>query len=187
MSLRTDYKWELVLYPDATNYSCDDVLRNAQKFFDHWAYILHDKDYNEDGTPKKSHYHFYGRKDKNWTPKGICYQLSIPENALSNVHSWKGAIRYLTHIDFAEKQPYPKESIVSNFDIDKYFVLSNGEEISDDDKAAMIFNHIKEVYGTPKGSLPAIAEWVIENHLWSAYRRGYAVWSQLINNGGCKK
>ena len=33
-------------------------LKNKQSVVSEYAYILHDRDVNEDGTPKRSHYHF---------------------------------------------------------------------------------------------------------------------------------
>lgn len=54
--------YELVLYPVSDNYSIDEVIGNAREYFNQWAYILHDCDTNEDGTPKEPHVHFYGYK-----------------------------------------------------------------------------------------------------------------------------
>lgn len=174
MATKQDRKFEIVLYPDSTNYNCSEVLIKAQQFFEYWAYILHDKDKNDDGTPKKPHYHFYGKyEDKRLTLAGIAYQLGCPENAIEYVKTWKGAIRYLTHIDYPDKTPYPLESVFSNFSLETYFRC----EHDDDEKAAKIFEYIIEHEGC---TMKSVTAWVFENHLWSAYRRGFAVFGQLL-------
>lgn len=168
-----DRKFELRLYPDATDYNCSEVLIKAQQYFEYWAYILHDKDKKEDGTPIKPHYHFYGKCDKKLTINGIAYQLGCPSSSVQYVQTWKGAIRYLTHADYPDKAPYPLENVFSNFPIDPYY----RSEHDDDEKAAKIFYYIKEHKGC---TLESVTEWVFEQHLWSAFRRGFAVYAKLL-------
>lgn len=170
--MRTDRKWELVLYPDAENYNCQEVILKAQSFFESWAYVLHDCDITDDGTPKKSHYHFLGKQNTTITPSGICYHLGIPENSLTNIKSWKGAVRYLIHADSPEKHQYEIESVSSNFNLSPYFALKE----DDTSQAKIIYSYIQEVHPT----LNELVEFVLDNNLWSAFRRGFAVWSQLI-------
>lgn len=171
-----DRKWELRLYPDATNYDCNAILVKAQQYFEYWAYILHDKDINEDGTPIKPHYHFYGRCSNKLTLKGIAYQLGIPEsdeNVIQYVDTWKGCMRYLTHIDYPSKYQYALENVFSNFDLSQYYRSQH----DDDEMAKKIFEYIRDHKGCTQES---ILEWVFENKLWSAYRRGFAVFAKLL-------
>lgn len=171
-----DRKWELKLYPDATNYDCNAVLIKAQQYFDFWAYILHDQDKGEDGSPIKPHYHFYGKCTNKLTLKGIAYQLGLPDSAqtaIQYVQTWKGAMRYLTHIDYPEKHPYPLENVFSNFDLSPFYRSQH----DDDEMAKKIFEYIRDHKGCTQESL---MEWVFANSLWSAYRRGFAVFSKLM-------
>ena len=46
-----------VLYPDSTTYDCDKVLLRIEDTFSEYAYILHDRDTDENGELKKPHYH----------------------------------------------------------------------------------------------------------------------------------
>lgn len=39
-----DYKFSIKLYPDCTEYNCDDVLDNLKPLFAEWVWVLHDKD-----------------------------------------------------------------------------------------------------------------------------------------------
>lgn len=169
-----DRKWELKLYPDATNYDCNAVLVKAQQYFEYWAYILHDKDKDENGDAIKPHYHFYGRNSQNkLTITGIAYQLGCPENSIQYVKTWKGAIRYLTHIDFPNKAPYDIDDVYSNFNLTSYFRC----EHDDDEMAKKIFEYIRDHKGCTQEK---VLEWVFENGLWSAYRRGFAVFCKLL-------
>ena len=62
---RLDRKFTAIVYPDATDYTgtCEDVLHRVEEWgFPEWAYILHDRDKNPDGTPKKPHYHIVVKK-----------------------------------------------------------------------------------------------------------------------------
>lgn len=177
MALRNDRKWEIIIYPDSSSYSCDDVLLAAQKSFKHWAYILHDKDTNEDGTPKKPHYHFYGKYDIVRTPEFVSYCLNVPTSSLANVSKWKSAIRYLCHLDHPDKFQYPIESVVSNFALGSYV-----NENNDDLMAQRIYEHIKDCNFNI--TMAELTDWVFQNNLWSAFRRGFAVWSKFIISSG---
>lgn len=179
--MKTDYKWELKLYPDATDYDCNLVLIQAQDYFDEWAFILHDRDKNQDDEPIKEHIHFYG--SLNSGPRSlqvISHMCGCPESAIQYVKSWKGAIRYLTHVDFPTKAQYPLESISSNFNIDPFF---NRKKDDDDEKAIKLFEFIDK-YRQEHDRNPSVeimARWAVKNQCWSAYRRGFAVWNQILN------
>lgn len=82
--MKSDRKFEIKLYPDATNYDCSQVLLKAMKYWDYWAYITHDKDKDEDGLILKPHIHFIGRnKEDVITPKGFAIILKY-QNPHSN-------------------------------------------------------------------------------------------------------
>lgn len=176
--MKNDRKFELVLYPDATNYSCEEVLASAVDFFDDWAYILHDHDVTDDGQPKKAHYHFIGRmKQKLLTPAGVAYQLHIPENALANIGSWPAAELYLTHDNASDKHQYDASDVVSNYDFKKH------RKIDDNTQAEKIMEYII----THRVSrITDVTSWAIQNGYYSGFRRGFAIWSSIIReNDGC--
>ena len=110
--MKSSRSWELVLYPDAENYCCDEVIANAVQYFEQWAYILHDSDITADGDAKKSHYHFYGKCSTPRTPQSVANVLGVPLESIRNVNRWKSAIRYLIHADNPEKFQYEPESSV---------------------------------------------------------------------------
>ena len=44
-----DRKFQGILYPDSESYCCEDVLNVLKSTFPEFAYILHDKDTDENG------------------------------------------------------------------------------------------------------------------------------------------
>lgn len=55
-----DRKFQGVLYPDSESYCCDDVLNVLKSTFPEFAYILHDKDTDENGGIEKVPYSLGG-------------------------------------------------------------------------------------------------------------------------------
>lgn len=169
--MKSSRAWELVLYPDAENYCCDDIIANAAQYFEQWAYILHDSDITVDGDTKKSHYHFYGRCATSRTPQIVSNVIGVPIASIRNVNKWKSAIRYLIHADNPEKFQYDPDAVSSNFPLDGIFT------ISDDKQARLIMRHILE---TRSVSYVELLSWALDNGCYSALRRGFAIWSQVI-------
>lgn len=174
--LKSDYKWEIVLYPDSLSYEYADVLMACCATFDKWAYITHNRDLDDDGVPIKDHTHFIGSREKSLTPESVSYMTGAPISALANIRFWRASVRYLIHMDQPEKAQYEKDDIKSNIDLKQY--LRN--ETDDDLQAERIFYFIKDNY--TELTMPKLTAWVIENHLWAAYRRGFAVWSKLLRS-----
>ena len=169
--MKQDRKWELVLYPDSDSYNVSCVLADLTGVFDQWAYILHDSDVDSDGNPKKLHYHFYGKCADKLTASGLAYRVHVPESACRAVSSWKGALRYLVHADNPEKHQYNVSDISANFPLAGIFTLS------DDMQAARIFSYISDTRCT---SVTTLTGWALQNGFYSALRRGFAIFSQLL-------
>ena len=176
--MKQDRKWELVLYPDSDSYDVSAVLADLVGLFDQWAYILHDSDVDADGSPKKPHFHFYGKSGDKLTASGIAYRVHVPESACRVVSCWKGALRYLVHADNPEKHQYNVSDISSNFPLAGIFT------VSDDMQAARIFDYICDTRCT---SVTALTGWVIQNGYYSGLRRGFAIFSQLLRENATYK
>lgn len=169
--MKQDRKWEIVLYPDSDSYDCSEILAKLSEFFEQWAYILHDKDLDADGQPKKPHYHFYGKSADKLTSSGISYGVGVPESACRVVSRWKGALRYLVHADNPEKYQYDVSDISSNIPLSGIFA------VSDDIQAFRIFSYISDTHCT---SVTTLTGWAIQNGYYSGLRRGFAIFSQLL-------
>lgn len=114
----------------ARNFSCvtylspeqfHEVLSRKDSQVKHFAYILHDKDVNADGTPKEPHYHLlvclYNNVNestfRNWW-KGFFDPDGKPINTLVEItRSVPVTYRYLVHADDPDKFQYPESDVVA--------------------------------------------------------------------------
>lgn len=135
-------KFVSVLYPDAENYKCQEVLEYVARNFD-CAYILHDRDRwtEEDekkntehkaGTLKKPHYHLVFR----WVgmaPRyrgGLSKELNIPKETIEPVmaDSIDGALLYLVHAGEKDKWQYDLSEVEGNLTERLYSLLNYSKE-----------------------------------------------------------
>ena len=173
MAGKLDRKFCGVIYPDATNYDCSEVLAKLAGAFASWAYILHDMDVDENGELKKAHFHWVGKVDNPTSPTAVSGKLGIPVNDVCFCKSWKAQVRYLVHADDPEKYPYQMDSVTANFD-SAAFVSKDGER----EKASAIFNVIVE---RNISSYTELTKWCLDNDCWSEYRRAFSIWSAVMN------
>ena len=171
LALRRDRKFELVLYPDSDVYDCDAVIQLAKSYFVSWAYCLHYSDTTGDGELKKAHIHFLCKLSDPRDAAVVCKDLGLPLNAIANVKSWKAACRYLIHLDQPDKFQYSPDDVVSSFPILSFF------SIPDEDQARRIMDYIVQS-GCTKVS--DVTLWALDNGCYSAFRRGFAIWNQIL-------
>lgn len=83
-----------------------------------YAYILHDKDTDETGTPKAPHWHIYVNFGRNsWKSNYLASRFGVAENFVGKVKGRSGDIlAYLTHGNAPEKYQYPEEEVCNNFE-----------------------------------------------------------------------
>ncbi len=116
-----------ILYLETETYNIDEVLESIKSYFDQWAYCLHDRDLvEESGEAKKAHYHWVGSVKNPVSLSTISNAIGVPSNYIQFVRkkgdadNWKGAVRYLIHASNPEKFQYDGQSIVTNFDVQRY-------------------------------------------------------------------
>lgn len=101
------------LYPDSESYDCETLLSTIRSKFIDWAYILHDKDVNENGELKKPHIHWVGRA----TPRCLSVVsnfLGLPENDIEVVKSFDNMVMYLIHLNDIDKFQYSPDDVETN-------------------------------------------------------------------------
>ncbi len=101
------------LYPDSESYDCETLLSTIRSKFIDWAYILHDKDFNENGELKKSHIHWVGRA----TPRCLSVVsnfLGLPENDIEVVKNFDNMVMYLIHLNDIDKFQYSPDDVETN-------------------------------------------------------------------------
>lgn len=165
--------YEIILYSEVeVNRIVNLCLLNG---FD-YAFILHDKDLKEDLTEyKKIHYHFQIYMYNQKTISALSKLLDVKENYIQYIRDKKSAIRYLCHADNNEKAKYEIFEIKSNMDLAPYFnnLISN-ETI----ELEIIIDYINRPKLISKIDL---FHYVLDNNIWSTYRRNYSIISDYIS------
>lgn len=107
----------LLLYTDWEQ--LDILLKYITSISKNYAYIKHDKDLEEDNTPKKVHIHcvieMSARRTINGLFQLLCNQCpGLKINLIEIAFNPNSSIRYLTHIDYPEKHQYNYNEIITN-------------------------------------------------------------------------
>lgn len=95
------------------------------QFITWYAFIIHDKDKNANGEPKKSHFHLIIDSDSKshhlkqdlkdaLDAKGIWLGCEPNQKQIEAVRNVKKAVRYLTHKDNLEKAQYLDEQVITS-------------------------------------------------------------------------
>ena len=96
-----------------------NFVKDNNSVVDEYAYILHDRDVKEDGTPKEPHYHFLFvlRRSRRLADIQSCMKKTLQGNVmLQSCHSVSGSYGYLTHENENSKVHYDESFIVSSAD-----------------------------------------------------------------------
>lgn len=99
-----------------------------------WAFILHDKDIDNNGAVKTPHYHivvkFYSPYGKNTIINAFAKDLMINKNIIGVqiVRSLVSITRYLSHSDSPEKYRYNELHVCSSNN-EEYLEIYNGTDI----------------------------------------------------------
>lgn len=168
-----------ILYPDAENYNCEDVLETIKSYFDDWAYILHDKDVlEESGELKKAHYHWVGSLKNPVQISTIINRLEVPPQSVEFIRKrggkdqWKGAVRYLIHDCNPEKFQYDVKEVVSNFDILRF--LSNRDDVMQIQKIVQFIDE------HPTCTYRQLFDFAVTNGCYSAFKSGQYIITNLL-------
>lgn len=102
------------------------------------VYIInHDKDVNEDGTPKEEHTHLYIEYPTPRKISTVSNLLDVEDNFIEIVKNKKGYLRYLTHMDDEGKYQYHAEEVYTN-NTSTYTAMVMGASMSDKEIAEYI-------------------------------------------------
>lgn len=169
-----DRKFWGILWIDTTDYNYKDVLKIIQEYFDEWAYIVHDKDTEEDGTPRKAHIHWMGRNRCPVSKKTIANKIGVTENWIQYVDKWKKCCNYLVHNteDSQHKYQYLVEEVTTNFNFSKY-VLAD-----ENDKQAR--NILDAILKDGIHSFTELAFWALDNGCYGEYIRAMPLWREVL-------
>lgn len=171
---KKDRKFLGVLYPDSTSYCFEELLSTMHKMFPEFAYCLHDKDKSDNGEDKKPHVHWVGRFKAPRAIQSVADEIGVPSNMVEYCIDFRSAVRYLIHVDDPDKFQYSMESIVSSFDLEKYF----RQDLDEVQQARSLAGYI---IGSRCASMASAVQFALENDCWSTLRRAGSIWSACIS------
>ena len=159
----------LILYNEGEDLKVKEkIIKNYD-----YAYCLHDKDIiPETGELKKAHHHFILKFNNTRSISAVSDELGLPSNHLEYCRNLKGAVRYLIHMDDPDKYQYPAEDIKSSFVVSNHISSSLPEDV----QAQAICDYILSA----PTDIKQLTCWCLANGYYSAFRRGIAIWSQLL-------
>lgn len=162
---RSVYKG-LILYPDDKTHC--NAMKIIEKEYEFKA-ILHDRDVDENGKPKKPHFHYIVKMPSSSPNSTLANNLGITENYIQIIHTLKGAYDYLTHKFTLDKFQY------ENIDLFGTLVIDIEENIQGDFQClvnAIKINKIKTMY--------ELTIWALEHNCLQTLRKNAYLFSQIL-------
>lgn len=105
----------------------EEILK-SKKDVKEYAYIVHDKDVDENGELKKAHVHIAIRFHNGSDSKHIAQWFNIKEQYINKAKGgFISLLKYLTHSNAKDKFQYDNSEVVANFDFVK-FIEENGNK-----------------------------------------------------------
>ena len=180
-----DRKFVAVLYPDDPDHfaAVDQLITQGYNF----AAILHDKDVfteadekenpeHKAGTIKKPHWHIVMKfKNAVWNT-ALADQLGIKPNYIKACQNLNGALLYLVHYGFDEKEQYDLEEVFGSLSTKVASLLADDDEST---RALNIYDLIRNSPGIV--TYTEIFEKACKNGLYSDVRRMGTQLGWLIN------
>lgn len=166
----------LILWTDnATHIHAIDYIKTN---YPHYIGILHDKDTKEDNTLKKPHWHIILYFPNQKLISTIKNQLGVNDSDFYEIKSLSGQLRYLIHYDDEDKYQYSKDEIFGDRFMISKFILAIKDVSSETDDACTIFDFIDSCCPT----LNELFQFVVDNDLYSTFRRNYILFKDLCYN-----
>ena len=141
-----------MLYPDSTTYNVDSIIKAlAQEHMTFALSPIHDRDIENDGKPKKGHFHLllaYSSATTLSNIRGWFKICGMPESDLHSVRvcaSGVGYFRYLTHKDNPEKAQYSDKDIRIFNDFNEVFKKFSQTSSDKTDSLVRIFQIVDEL------------------------------------------
>lgn len=179
--------YEIVSYEDSENLNTDVIHKFIlNKFPDaEYAYALHDKDVNDDGSAKKAHTHHLIRFDREKSINVVARELGIQPSQINWKANWEYSVQYLIHKNAPDKYQYDKSFIHGNCDIDiilqTRFDRKEAHEEAERKELSAIVDYIAMHDGII--TMFMLYKFCIDNGIWSSYRRNYSIIKDMLFEG----
>lgn len=166
----------LILYPDE-----DITHKKALEFIKlnyDYAYIVHDKDYNELGVIKKSHVHiivsFHNAK---WNT-AFAEEIGISENYIQSIRNYENCLEYLIHYNDLDKHQYDISEVKGSLK-DKLIRFLNNDEKDENEKCIELIQYIENYKGFI--SVTQFSYYCCSIGMWDVFRRASYLYLRIID------
>lgn len=166
------YTFAMVLYKDSTSYDYYKVINYIEKNYKYYAYIEHDEDLDN----KKEHTHVLMHFDNKRYNTGVSKELNVPSNYIVNANLIP-YLRYLIHYDDEDKKQYSVEQVKGTLQLRLKEIISNTKK-SETEQVAYIISFIADYKGWL--SITDLSQFVLQSGSYSAFRRNYLFFKDLI-------
>lgn len=165
----------IILYPsDNSHMLALDYIRHN---FENYIYILHNRDFKEDGQIKPEHYHVILHFPNARKTSTISKQLGIDEVYFYYIKSLNGQLRYLIHYDDDDKTRYETDEVKGTLYMLGKFKKSFRDSQDETSDVSLIYEFILD---NDIRDLQSLLEFVLDNNLYSSFRRNYSMFKDLI-------
>lgn len=165
------YTFAMILYKDSLTYDYYKIIKYIEENYKYYAYIEHEPD-TEHG---KVHTHVLIHFDNKRYNTGISKELNIPSNYIQNANLVP-YLRYLIHFDNEEKKQYSVEDVKGT--LKQKLIDSLNTKQSETEQVATIMSFIIDYNGWLY--ITELAQFVIANGVYSAFRRNYSFFKDLV-------
>lgn len=146
------------------------------KLYKH-AYIIHNKDTQEDGTPKKEHIHMVIEFPNPRSRTGVAKEVGIEKEHFEPCTRTLGVLRYLIHADNPEKYQYDKDEVFGDMKPRLVESLEKGSE-SESERVCKLLDFIESA--GRKVTVTELSRYCAENGLWDIFRRSSVIFIKVL-------
>lgn len=166
------YTFAMVLYKDSTSYDYNKVIDYIEKNYKYYAYIEHDDDIDD----KKVHTHVLIHFDNKRYNTGVSKELGVPANYIVNANLIP-YLRYLIHFDDEDKKQYSVDEVHGSLVLRLKEIISSNKK-TEVEQVSYIISFITDSKNFL--SITDISLFVIQNGCYSAFRRNYSFFKDLM-------
>lgn len=168
--------WCLVLYPSEDpkhQLALDYIIENYSKY----AFIKHDKDFLDDNTIKKEHFHIVVSFSNYRWKNAISNELGITPNYIEKVRNLENALKYLVHYNNSNKYQYNIDEVIGPLKV-KLESYINNQDKTESEKVLELLEYIESSDNYLKVS--EFIKFVCSLNLYDIYRRSATTFMKLI-------
>lgn len=166
------YTFAMILYKDSKTYDYKKVIKYIEKNYKYYAYIEHKPD-DEHG---KKHTHVLMHFDNKRYNTGVSKELGVPSNYIVNANLIP-YLRYLIHFDDEDKEQYSVDQVNGSLQLRLKEIISSDKK-TEVEQVSYIMSYI--IDNSNWLYITEVAQFVITNGCYSAFRRNYHFFKDLI-------